>query len=190
MPNSRPRVRNGHISSVQYFASSDTFGFRSSDSQNNYLTYANAPGTQNDGTTCAGNGDTANGYLQTSNGGVQDVPLNPYAQAVFGQVAQQTAPLYNGMNTVAGCVANNTVLAPAAAVTSALGAPVPKSLVFGQTAGMGGEASSFMSGASAAEVLATGGATKFSGTAAKVSHAVTGKARIGGAIGRVAGLPP
>lgn len=82
---------NGRISSAQYFASSDTFGFRSSDSNNNYLTYANAPGTESDGTTCAGNCDTANGYLQSSNGTIPDVPLNPYAQGVIQGVAQQTA---------------------------------------------------------------------------------------------------
>jgi hypothetical protein len=58
---------NGRVQSAQYFSDSDTFGFRSSDSQNNYLTYANAPGTESDGTTCAGNCDTANGYLQSSN---------------------------------------------------------------------------------------------------------------------------
>lgn len=179
---------NGRLSGSQYFSGSDTFAFQSSDSSNRYLTYASAPGQQADGTTCAGDCNTANGYLQTSLGGVSQDPLNPYAQGVIQGVAQQTAPLYNGLNTVAGCVANNTILAPAAAVTSLLGAPVPKAAVFGRTAGMGGEASSYMSGASAAEVLATGGrSAKFTGTAAKVSRAVTGTARIGGAVGRVAG---
>ncbi len=60
---------NGTVRSAQYFADSDTFGFRSNDSSNNYLTYATAPGTQSDGTSCAGNCDTANGYFQSSNGG-------------------------------------------------------------------------------------------------------------------------
>lgn len=82
---------NGTVRSAQYFADSDTFGFRSNDSSNNYLTYATAPGTQSDGTTCAGNCDTANGYFQSSNGGPQDVPLNPYALGVIQGVAQQTA---------------------------------------------------------------------------------------------------
>jgi hypothetical protein len=50
-----------------YFGDSDTWGFRSSDSSNNYLTYANAPGTEIGGYTCNGNCDTANGYFQSSN---------------------------------------------------------------------------------------------------------------------------
>ena len=126
------------MQSAQYFADSDTFGFRSSDSQNNYLTYANAPGTQQNGTSCYGNCDIANGYFQSSNlPTTNNVPLNPFAQQVFTQVGQQTGPLLNLGNAAAGCVANSTVLAGVAGAATILGAPVPKSAIFGRTAGMG-----------------------------------------------------
>lgn len=68
---------NGHVQTAQYFSDSDTWGFRSSDAQNNYLTYANAPGTESDGTTCAGNCDTANGYFQSSNSSPGLFDLSP-----------------------------------------------------------------------------------------------------------------
>jgi RHS repeat-associated protein len=164
---------NGRVQSATYFA--------------DYTTYANAPGSQQNGTPCYGNCDIANGYFQSSNlPTTNDVPLNPFAQAVFTQVGQQTGPLLNLGNAAAGCVANNTVLAGAAGAATVLGAPVPKSAIFGRTAGMGGNASSFMSGASTLDHLYGSGA-KFTGAAAKVSSAVTGTARIAGAVGRVAG---
>jgi RHS repeat-associated protein len=47
---------------VQYNAQNDTFNIQSSDTWHNYNTTANAPGTQNNGTSCFGNCDTANGY--------------------------------------------------------------------------------------------------------------------------------
>jgi hypothetical protein len=83
---------NGTVQSATYFASSDTFGFRSSDSQNNYLTYANAPGTESDGTTCSGNCDTANGYLQSSNG-APDLTDDQRTQLLVQGVAQNTGSL-------------------------------------------------------------------------------------------------
>jgi RHS repeat-associated protein len=82
---------NGTLTGAQYFSGSDTWGLQSRDSSNSYLTYASAPGTQSDGTTCNGDCDKANGYSQTSLGGVSDVPLNPYALGVIQGVAQQTA---------------------------------------------------------------------------------------------------
>ena len=83
---------NGTVLSAAYFADSDTFGFRSSDSQNNYLTYANAPGTESDGTTCSGNCDTANGYLQSSNG-TPDLTDDQRTQQLVQGVAQDTRSL-------------------------------------------------------------------------------------------------
>lgn len=73
---------NGHVTGASYFADSDTFGFTSSDASNNYLTYANAPGTEIGGTTCSGNCDIANGYFQSSNAspGFFDIPQDQRIQ--------------------------------------------------------------------------------------------------------------
>ncbi len=68
---------NGRVQSATYFADSDTFGFRSRDSQNNYLTYANAPGTQHSGIPCSGNCDLANGYFESSNSSPGLFDLSP-----------------------------------------------------------------------------------------------------------------
>jgi len=81
------------FSKIQYNANNDTFNIRSSDSQSSYSTTASAPGSQSNGTTCYGNCDTPYGYIQTPNGA-----LNGYAQGVFSQVAQQTAPVRKGLN--------------------------------------------------------------------------------------------
>ncbi len=56
---------NGRIQSIQTFGSGGdtTFGFRSSDSSNNHLTYANAPGSQSDVTSCSGNCDIATAFF-------------------------------------------------------------------------------------------------------------------------------
>jgi RHS repeat-associated protein len=70
---------------------SGTFAFTSSDANGTYTTYVNAPGSQNDGTSCSGNCTLANGFIPSYNGTPEDVALNPFAQAVFTQVAHQTA---------------------------------------------------------------------------------------------------
>jgi hypothetical protein len=111
--------------------------------------------------------------------------IDPIQQLAIG-VNQQAGFVLNWGNAITGCAANHYILAPAAGVASALGAPVPKALVFGRVAGMGGDASRFMSGASTLDHFYGTGA-KFTGGVAKASSALTGTARIAGAVGRVAG---
>ncbi len=118
----------------------------------------------------------------------QGDPDDKRIQTLASDINTQVGPLLNLGDAIAGCAANHYVLAPFAAITSLLGAPVPKTAVFGRAAGMGGDASKFMSGASTAEYLARGGASaKFTGAAATASKALTGTARVAGAVGRVAG---
>jgi RHS repeat-associated protein len=172
---------NGQVRSATYFAGSDTFGFRSSDASNNYTTYANAPGSQQNGTSCYGNCDIANGYFQSSNlPTTNDVPLNPFAQAVFTQVGQQTGPLLN--------LANRAVCgASAASIAGTIaGTPVPKALLFGRTAGMGGSASKFTSVLGGLSNAVFGKAEVAGGAAGEALKDLTGTARVGGALGRLA----
>jgi RHS repeat-associated protein len=84
---------NGTLRSAQYFGDSDTWGFRSNDANNNYLTYANAPGTESSGIPCSGNCDLANGYFQSSNSspGLFDLPQNQRIQQLVQGVARDTA---------------------------------------------------------------------------------------------------
>ena len=87
---------NGRIQSAQAFGSGGdtTFGFQSSDSSNSYTTYATAPGSQSNGTSCFGNCDLANGYFQSSNlSASNDVPLNSFALGVIQGVAAMTSSL-------------------------------------------------------------------------------------------------
>ncbi len=180
---------NGTLTGAQYFSGSDTWGLQSRDSSNSYLTYASAPGTQSDGTTCSGDCDKANGYFQTSLGGVNDVPLNPYAQAVFSQVGQITGPTYEAASR-AFCSA--VTFGQAGAVTSSVaGAPIKKSWLDIAKAG-GAGMSDYTTVASAwGSNLRGGGA--ISGAAGQFLKSISqspgsfaGTARIGGAIGRVA----
>ncbi len=172
---------NGRIQSAQYFSDSDTFGFRSSDSSNSYTTYATAPGSQASGTSCFGNCDLANGYFQSSNlPTTNDVPLNPFAQAVFTRVGQQTGPLVDLAHS-AVCGASAASIAGTIA-----GTPVPKALLFGRTAGMGGSASKFTSVLGGLSNAVFGKAEVAGGATGQALKDLTGTARVGGALGRLA----
>jgi len=97
---------------VHYNQASDNFSIKSWDTNNNYNTVANSPGSQQDGADCYGNCSV--GYFPSS----KIDPLNPYAQGVIGGVAQQTAPVRKGLNCAPGAVAHG--------VGSFLGAdPIP-----------------------------------------------------------------
>ncbi len=74
---------------------SGTFAFQSTDANGTYTNYVTAPGSQNDGTTCSGNCTLANGFIPNYSGVPEDVALNPFAQALFTEVAHQTAGLPN-----------------------------------------------------------------------------------------------
>ena len=184
---------NGTLTGAQYFSGSDTWGLQSRDSSNSYLTYASAPGTQSDGTTCSGDCDKANGYSQTSLGGVSDVPLNPYAQAVFSQVGQITGPTYE-MASRGFCSA--VTLGNAGGITGGVaGLPIPKSLVTSVPSAGGAGVSGVTSLSSAASSAAfsggdpvmTGAAGQFLKSISTTGRSFAGTARIGGAIGRVGG---
>lgn len=107
---------NGTMRSAQYFSDSDTWGFRSNDSQNNYLTYANAPGTEIGGYTCSGNCDIAGkgAYTETprdNSWGAQ--PVAPSAQQLVQKVAQETKTVNKVANCAgAGAIAFSPVATP------------------------------------------------------------------------------
>jgi RHS repeat-associated protein len=184
---------NGRVQSATYFSDSDTFGFRSSDASNNYTTYANAPGSQQNGTPCYGNCDISNGYFQSSNMQTNDVPLNPYAQGVFNQVGLQTGPTLQ-LGTKVFC--NALTLGNAGSITGALaGAPIPKALITSVPSAGGAGVSSVTSLSSAAsssvfsggDPVLTGAAGQFLKSISATGKSFAGTARIGGAIGRVGG---
>lgn len=108
---------NETVQSAMYFSDSDTWGFESSDSENNYLTYANAPGTEQSGIPCSGNCDTANGYFQSSNS-LSDLTQSQSIQQLAQGIAQQTAWVQRWEHTF-GCTAEGAVAAGA----SFVGAP-------------------------------------------------------------------
>jgi RHS repeat-associated protein len=159
---------------------SGTFAFSSSDANGTYTTYATAPGAQNDGTTCAGNCDLSNGFIPNYNGVPEDVALNPFAQDVFTQVGQQTAPVTNLLNSaVCG-------LSSASIVGTVAGTPVPKAALFRRTAGLGGSASKFTTVLGATSRALFGKAEIAGGSAGQALRGLTGTARVGGAFGRIA----
>jgi RHS repeat-associated protein len=183
---------NGTVQSATYFADSDTFGFRSSDASNSYTTYANAPGTEQNGTPCYGNCDIANGYFQSSNLQTTDA-LNPFAQGVLTQVGLQTGPTLQLANK-AFC--NAVTLGNAGSITAGIaGAPIPKSLITSVPSAGGSGVSSVSSLASAAnssvfsggDPVLTGAAGQFLKSVSATGRSFAGTARIGGAIGRVGG---
>lgn len=159
---------------------SGTFAFTSSDANGTYTTYANAPGSQNDGTSCSGNCTLANGFIPNYNGTPEDVALNPFAQAVFTQVGQQTAPVTNLLNS-AVCGLSSASIAGTVA-----GTPVPKAALFGRTAGLGGSASKFTTVLGATSRALFGKAEIAGGSAGQALRGLTGTARVGGAVGRIA----
>jgi RHS repeat-associated protein len=81
---------------VHYNQASDNFSIKSWDTNNNYNTVANSPGSQQDGADCYGNCSV--GYFESS----KIDPLNSSAQGVIGGVAQQTGSLLNIGNRYAG----------------------------------------------------------------------------------------
>jgi RHS repeat-associated protein len=112
---------NGTLRAASYFSDSDTWGFGSNDSQNNYLTYAHAPGPGGGGTdsngnpvSCSGNCDIANGYSQTPiDNSWGATPIAPSAQQLVQKVAQQTAPVNKALNCAgAGAIAFSPVTTP------------------------------------------------------------------------------
>jgi len=105
---------NGTVQNATYFAGSDTWGFRSSDSSYNYLTYAYAPSSDPNasGAPCSGNCDQANGYSQTPQPGY--IPLSSFVLDQFIRpVARQTGPvLHAGDCAAAGALAFSPVVTP------------------------------------------------------------------------------
>ena len=81
-------------SQISYNSGSDNFTIHSSAGGSNYTTVVEAPGTESDGTSCYGN--CAQAY--SSSTPYTGDPLSPFAQGVFGSVAQQTTPLRKGFN--------------------------------------------------------------------------------------------